>query len=157
MYCKNCNINFKKDKKVCTKCGSALQPGDAKDDKKSRMRKVIIISSATVVVIVAAFLVIFLLGRVPTELHGTWYESEGYGYVDFYPNGVMEITVMGTAYDGTYTFDSQTDQGSITYEAGDGTFTCDGTTLDWSGSTWTKTYVEQIDYDWSSMFGDLLG
>jgi flagellar basal body-associated protein FliL len=129
MYCKNCNVNFKKDKKVCTRCGAALQPGEAKSDKKKRLRNIIIIASATAVVVVAAFLIIFFVGRVPAELHGTWYEVQGYGYVDFLPNGKLEITAMGSAYPGSYTFNSATDQGSISYEAGDDTFTCDGTTL----------------------------
>ena len=157
MYCKNCKINFKKDKKICTRCGSALQPGEVKDDKEASLRKVIIIASVAVVVVVAVFLTIFFLGRVPTELHGTWYEIEGYGYVNFTPNGVLEMTVMGEQYPGTYTFNSATDQGTISYEGEEDTFTCDGTTLEWSGSTWTKVYVDQVEYDWGSMFSGLTG
>jgi len=162
MYCKKCNINFKKDKKVCTKCGSALlsgSAGTAQEEKfKAKQRRlIIIISSAVVVLIVAAFVTIFLLGRVPQELHGTWYEAEGYGTMVFYPNGQLKATILGTDYDGTYTYNSNTDSGTITYEIGTENFTCDGTTMNWSGSIWTLNYVEQIEYDWDSMFGGLMG
>ncbi len=162
MYCKNCNTNYKKDKKVCTKCGAALLSGSAATAqeakfKKKRIRNIVIISSAAVVLVIAAFLIIFMIGRVPNELHGLWYEAEGYGTVSFYPNGQMEITVMGSSYQGTYSFNSGTDTGSITYEGGTDEFTCDGTTMSWGGSTWTLNYVEQIEYDWNSMFSGLTG
>lgn len=162
MYCKNCNINYKKDRKVCAKCGAALLSGSAgvaqeAKFKQKRMRNIIILSSASALLVVAAFLIIFLIGRVPSELHGTWYESEGYGIVNFYPNGEMAITIMGNPYEGTYTFNSSTDSGTITYEGETDEFTYDGASVNWGGSIWTLNYVEQIEYDWDSMFGGLMG
>ena len=155
MYCKKCNINVKKDKKVCPRCGAALVPGEVKGDQTKRLRKIIIIASAVAVAVIALFLFVFLFGRVPTELKGTWYESQGYGYVEFKPNGVMTMTAMDVENPGTYHFDSATDAGTILFDGDESSFTCDGTTIDWEGSTLTKTVVEQVNYDWDSMLGGL--
>ena len=151
MYCKKCNINVKKNKKVCPKCGLALVPGEAKQDKTLKLRRVVIIASAVAAVVIATFLCIFLIGRVPTELRGTWYEPNGYGYLEFSPNGIVTMASVGDASEGVYTFNSATDEGTMIFNDRESTFTCDGTTLDWGGSIMTKAYVKQIDYDWSSV------
>ncbi len=155
MYCKKCNINVKKDKKVCPHCGQALVPGEVKGDQAKRLRKVIIIASVVAVLVIALFLCVYLIGKVPNELKGTWYESEGYGYLNFKPNGVVVMTAMEEENPGTYSFDSKTDTGTITLSGNENTFTCDGTTMNWSGSTLTKAYVEQVNFDWDSMLGGL--
>ena len=156
MYCKKCNINVKKNKKVCPKCGLALVPGEAKIEKASRLRRIVIIASAVAAVVIATFLCIFLIGRVPTKLYGTWYEPNGYGYLEFGPNGVLTMTSVGDANEGIYTFNSATEEGTIVLEDRESTFTCDGTTLDWGGSIMTKAYVKQIEYDWSSALEGML-
>ena len=155
MYCKKCNINVKKDKKVCPHCGAAVTPGEVKGNPAKRMRKIAIIASVVAVTVIALFLVIFLTGRVPAELKGTWYETTGMGYSVFKPSGVMIMTAMDVENPGTYTFNSATDQGTITVDGETSTFTCDGTTIEWDGISMTKTYVEQLDLD--SMFSGLTG
>lgn len=155
MYCKKCNINVKKDKKVCPRCGTALVPGEVKGNPAKRLRNIVIIASAVAVAVIALFLGVFLAGRVPPELKGTWYETTGMGYSVFKPNGVIIMTAMENETEGSYSFNSTTDQGTVTIDGDTSTFTCDGTTIDWEGSILTKTYVEQLDFD--SMFSGLTG
>lgn len=157
MYCKKCNINVKKDKKVCPKCGMALVPGEAKGNQAKRQRTVIIIAIVVAVAVVATFLCIFLFGRVPSELHGTWYETGGLGYLNFKPSGVMTLTSMDNSTDGAYTFNSAKDEGTIYFEGKTSTFTCDGATMSWQGSIMTKNYVEQKQMDWEGMFDQFGG
>jgi len=89
--------------------------------------------------------------EIPNELKGTWYESEGYGIAIFYPDGDMELTIMDVAYEASYTFNSGTDSGVITYADVTSEFTCNGNTLIWEDCTWTLDYVEQIEVDWDSV------
>ncbi len=156
MYCKKCNVNVKKDKKVCPHCGTALTPGEVKGNQKARVRRIVIIAAAAAVLVIGAFLTIFLIARVPGELKGTWYEQNGYGYVKFEPNGVIEMTSMSTDPQyGKYQFSSVKDQGTIWLSDSESTFTCDGTTLNWDGTIMTKTYVEQKSFDFSNMLNQL--
>jgi len=156
MYCKKCNINVKKNKKVCPKCGMALVPGEAKGDRSLRLRRIVIIASAVALAVIATFLCIFLIERVPPKLHGTWYEENGYGYLVFNPSGKVTMTAMGSDSYGTYTFNSATEEGTMLFEDSEKTFTCDGTTLEWEGTKMTKTYVEQVQYDWNGMLNGLM-
>ena len=156
MYCKKCGKDYPKEKKVCKDCGVALTPGVSPKTKNTARSRMLIISGAVVVVVVAVFLIIGLGGMVPSALQGTWYETTGMGgTLEFKSYGELESVVFGVAYSGTYQFDSATQQGTITRaitdEEGNMEFTCDGTTLEVSGATFTKKYVEQQTLD------DLLG
>jgi hypothetical protein len=155
MYCKKCNINVKKDRKVCPKCGMALVPGEAKGDRYLRVRRIIIIASVIAVAVIAFFVFMHITVGVPSKLMGTWYEVNGYGYVNFKTYGDMTMTGSGYTTEGTYTYNSDTGEGTITIDEKEQPFTCDGTKLEWGGSTMTKTYVEQLEYDWGNLFNQL--
>jgi|GEM_PF-2538117 hypothetical protein len=155
MYCKKCGINYKKDKKVCSRCGLALQPGEFKQDNAPRRRKIIIIACSAALVVIAFFAVIFFTGRVPPKLLGTWYEVNGYGYMEFKPRGVMTYYGSGNESSGTYAFNNETGEGTIVYHDEEDTLTCDGTTLSWGGSVMTKTYVEQVELDFGSIIDQM--
>ncbi len=145
MYCRKCGVNYKKDKKVCPRCGSALQKGEWKENKTSRLKKIIIIACAVAILVVALFLTIFFIGRVPPKLAGTWYEVTGIGYLEFRPNNVVLVTTSGYTSEGTYAFDNAKGEGTLTSYGEEETLTCDGVTLHWGGTTMTKAYVEQTN------------
>jgi hypothetical protein len=155
MYCKNCNINVKKDKKVCPKCGMALVPGEAKGDPARRIRRIVIISLCAAVAVIALFVCIYLINGVPPELHGTWYEVNGYGYMKFKTYGILTYTAIGQDTDGKYTFNSATNEGIIIYDGKEAAFTCDGNTLSWNNLTLTKKEVPQMEFDFNSMLSGL--
>ena len=158
MYCKKCGKEYKKDKKVCKECGIALTPGVSPKTKNKSNARVMIIAGAVVVIVIAVFLIIGLGGMVPAALQGTWYETTGMGgTLAFKSYGELDSVVFGVAYKGTYQYDGATQQGIIsrntTDEEGDLEFTCDGTTLEVSGATFTKQYVEQQTLD--DLFGGM--
>lgn len=145
MYCKKCGVNYKKDKKICPRCGQALQKGKSRQDESSRIKKIAVIACAAAALVVAFFLVIFFIGRIPPKLMGTWYEVGGYGYLEFKPNGVVTLTSSGYSKDCTYTFDNTKGEGTLTFNNEQDTLTCDGVTLHWGDTMLTKAYVEQIN------------
>ena len=148
MYCSKCGRNYPKNKKVCSDCGTALVPGTSPRSRQKKTNwKLIIISSTVFVVVVAFFLIVGLMGRVPAKVRGTWYGSTGMGGIfKFQPDSVVDYTVNST-YEGTYSFNSETEEGTMILTINDQTneyeFTSNGETLEMGGLSYTKQYVEQ--------------
>ncbi len=136
MYCRKCGKDFKKNKKVCNDCGTALTPGKSPGKKNNSNKRMMIIGGSILAVILAVFLIIGVGGMLPQQLKGTWRDQSGLmGTVEFKPGGVVE---WGTGSDATYSFNAGTGQGTITAGGGAHSFTCDGNTLILDGATYIK-------------------
>ena len=148
MYCKNCNKDYTKKDKLCKKCGIALVPGKAKSEDKGISKRVIIIGIAVAVVIVAAFLTVGLLGMVPSDIKGTWYEIRGNDFeYEFSTFGKVEIGGTGKDYTGTFEYDSDTKTGKIIPDEDAGgvrEFSFENATITMGDSIFTREYVEQF-------------
>ena len=150
MYCKKCGKEYPNHKKTCADCGTILSSGSSPVVKKKKNRHVIILSVTAAVAIIAVFLIVGLLGMVPADIKGTWYETTGFGgTLEFKPGHVVIWTAFGSEKEGTYTYSGQTKQGSIVLgdlnelELGD--FTFDDTNINMGDVVYTREYVEQID------------
>lgn len=158
MYCKNCNKDYTKKDKLCKKCGIALVPGKAQSEDKGINKKVIIIGVAVALVVVAAFLTVGLLGMVPSDIKGTWYEIYGADYeYEFLTFGKIEFKGNGQTYAGTYEYDSSTKTGKIFPEENSGEdrdFSFGNATITMGDATFTREYVEQFSPE--SIFDEIL-
>jgi len=149
MYCKNCNKDYPKKTKLCKKCGIALIPGQAPSEDKGINKKIFIIGGAVAVLVIAAFLLVGLLGMVPADIKGTWYEINGYDYTyTFLTFDKIEFSGHDDTYTGTYEYDSKAKAGIIytdSEEFSDREFTFDNATITMGPSIFTREVVEQIN------------
>ncbi|MBT3319053.1 MAG: hypothetical protein HN389_04695 [Clostridia bacterium] len=148
MYCKSCNKDYPKNTKLCKKCGIALVPGQAPIEEKGVNKKVFIIGGIVAVLVIAAFLLVGLLGMVPADVKGTWYEINGYDYeYEFLPFGKIEYSGHKETFTGTYMYDEETGTGIISSDEPDiedREFTLDNATITMGPSIFTRKYVEQF-------------
>lgn len=158
MYCKSCSKDYPKKTKLCKKCGNALIPGQAPSEDKGISKKVFIIGGVVAVLIIAAFLLVGLIGMVPGDIKGKWYEVNGYDYeYTFLTFGKIEFSGHGDTYTGTYTYDPKTKAGIVHSdyeEISDREFTYDNATITMDISVFTRQVAEQFDSE--SVFGQLL-
>ncbi len=149
MYCKSCNKDYPKNTKLCKKCGVALVPGQAPAEDKGINKKVFIIGGIVAALIAAAFLLVGLLGMVPADIKGTWYEINGYDYeYEFLTFDKIEYNGHGETYTGTYVYDNKTKTGIISsdeQDVADREFTFDNATITMGSSIFTRQYVEQFN------------
>lgn len=88
---------------------------------------------------------------------GVWYETEGWGAVEFYRDGSFRFTSSYFTEVGTYSFDADTGAGEFGFDDGDTRpMTLENGLLDIDGFTFTTEYVEEQDDDWDAMF-DFVG
>ena len=158
MYCKNCNKDYPKKTKLCKKCGIALIPGQAPVEKKGISKKVFVIGGAVAVLIIAAFLLVGLIGMVPSDIKGKWYEVNGFDFeYTFLTYGKIEFSGHGETYTGTYEYDQKMKTGMVysdSEEVSDREFTYDNATITMDISVFTRQEVEQFDSE--SAFEEML-
>ena len=90
-------------------------------------------------------------------LAGIWYDPSGvYGTIEFFDDSTYTLIVYGVSTSGTYTYDSATGTGTLTYDYGDlGSFTYAEGTLALGSVYYTQDYVEQQTLpDYSAVVGD---
>ena len=111
-------------------------------------KKVFIIGGIVAVLVIAAFLLVGLLGMVPADIKGTWYEINGYDYeYEFLTFGKIEYVGHGETLTGTYVYDEETKIGTISsdeQDVADREFTFDNATITMGPSIFTRQYVEQF-------------
>lgn len=146
MYCSKCGKDYGKAKKICSDCHLALTPGSAPNIKKSN-KGILIVGTIVALVVIAVFVVVGITGHVPSELSGMWYNSIGFGTMEFKGGGKVEFVMPETdAMLGEFEYDRQTGQGKFSMEVGkemDSQFTFDGTTIqiDDGNIVYTREYV----------------
>lgn len=148
MYCKSCNKDYPKNTKLCKKCGVALIPGQAPIEDKGINKRVFIIGGVVAALVIAAFLLVGLLGMVPADIKGTWYEVTGFDYsYEFLTFGKIEYSGNGKTYTGTYKYDRKTKTGVVSsdeQDVSDREFTFDNATITMDEAVFTRQYVEQF-------------
>jgi hypothetical protein len=99
--------------------------------------------------VIAAFLLVGLLGMVPEDIKGKWYEVNGYDYeYEFLTFDKLEYSGLGETHTGSYTYDAKTKTGVLTSDeqgVEDRVFTYDNATITMEPSIFTRKVVEQFD------------
>lgn len=111
-----------------------------------------------ILVVMVALLVGIFAACGGNPIQGMWYETNGFGTVEFKGGDKCTVSAMGIEIEGTYKFDAGSGEGELTMsfmgEETSSDFKLDGKELEMDGATFTRDKVEQVDME--DMMGEMM-